>query len=342
MITIRAILTNNLNFTSISAESLNQYSNAKLVVYLPALASGTVLYSWITPANLKIGERILARDAAEDSEDYEGLFAYSSQIYPGMTLGLTAQQDTGVALFRVRIGNILSPIAKLTVLKSLTPEDTEMPPTQFELLEELIEAIQEQLAEEFVKVDIAAEYDEITDLDQQDAIYVEREGVGKFITANNMLGGIEANINTLNFEASVGTTIAEPTWARTWYDPIEQIEGNTVVENEPTVLEQMNFTDESPEVNLMAASLDETVNTNEQTISISNTEVLMAFAEVEPVVEQTVSETEGEEVVADFATAEPEQEQTVGTSESEVNNSNVEGETELTPGVSETEYNPYG
>lgn len=307
-------MTSNLNFTSVSAESLNQFSNAKLVVYLPAMASGTVLYSWVTPSNLKLAERTLVRDAAEEVGDYVGKFAYSSQIYPGMTLGLTAQQDTGVALFRVRIGNLLSPLAKIKVLKSLTPEDTEMPPSQYEELDARIDAIEDDLAEAgvFVSVDVGATYDEVTDLDQTDNIYVERGGVGKFITANNMLGGIETNIDTLNYEAAVGTTIAEPDWARTWFDPIEQIEGNTVVENAPTQLEQMNFTDEGPEINLMAAMLDETVNTNEQVVSISENEVLITF--------------EG---------AEPETEQVVGQSSTEVNpNGQVENENELQPGVS--------
>ena len=283
MITIRAVMTSNLNFTSVSAESLNQFSNAKLVVYLPAMASGTVLYSWVTPSNLKLAERTLVRDAAEEVGDYVGKFAYSSQIYPGMTLGLTAQQDTGVALFRVRIGNLLSPLAKIKVLKSLTPEDTEMPPSQYEELDARIDAIEDDLAEAgvFVSVDVGATYDEVTDLDQTDNIYVERGGVGKFITANNMLGGIETNIDTLNYEAAVGTTIAEPDWARTWFDPIEEIVGNTVVENAPTQLENMNFTDETPEINLMAAMLDNTVNTNEQMVGLSENEVVGSAPQVE-------------------------------------------------------------
>lgn len=295
MIKLHITLDSNYKVTSNVAGSLNQFSNAEIVVHLPAAQVGTLYYAWVTPGNLNIGERTLGRDEEEDYDEND--FAYSAQIYPGMTLGLTSQQDTGFALMRVRLGNTLSPLIKIPVLKSLAPADTEMPPTELEQINERLDTIEEELQGDFVAVAIENVYEEIEDLDQQDAIYVARAGIGKYITANNMLGGIENNINTLNYEASVGTTIAEPTWARTWYDPIEQIEGNTVVENEPTVLEQMNFTDEGPEVNLMAAMLDETVNS---------------------------------------------QEQIIGLSEGEVSAPNVEGETELAPGVSETEYNPYG
>lgn len=317
MIKLHILLDDNYKIISGVAGSLNQFSNAEIVVHFPTQQVGTVLYAWVTPSNLNIGERQLTRDAAEDVDDYENMFAYKIRVYPGMTLGLAAQQDTGFALLRVRLGNVLSPLIKIPVIKSLAPDDTEMPPTEVEQINDRLDSIEEELAGDFVRVGL--DYDEIDDLDQEDKIYVEREGVSKFITANNMLGGIEANIIALNYESAVGTTIAEPDWARTWFDPIEEIVGNTVVENEPTVLEQMNFTDEGPEINLMAAMLDATVNTNEQVVSISENEVLVAFAGAELDVEQTVGE-----------------------SETEVSNGQLENELELKPGVSEDEYNPYG
>jgi hypothetical protein len=128
MIKLHISLDANYKVTSGVAGSLNQFSNAEIVVHFTAAQVGTLFYAWVTPGNLNIPERVLTRDEDEDYDEND--FAYSAQLYPGMTLGLTSQQDTGYALMRVRLGNTLSPIIKIPVIKSLAPGDTEMPPTE--------------------------------------------------------------------------------------------------------------------------------------------------------------------------------------------------------------------
>jgi hypothetical protein len=319
MITIKAKLNSNLTFTSISAESLNQFSNAKLVIYLPAEAEGTVLYSWITPSNLKLAERLLTRDAAEEEGEYEGLFAYSSKIYPGMTLGLTAQQDTGVALFRVRIGNLLSPIAKLTILKSLSPEDTEMPPTELEELNERIDNIEQELEGDFVKVGFEdAQYQELTDLNAADLIYVERSGIQSYITADGMIGPIERNITTLTYETAVETTITDPTGnARTWFFPIEEIVGNSSPEIDQPVYEPMNLQqNEGPEVNMFSMNVEH-INSDEQEPGYMENEVMTASIGVDNEVEQQPGYME-EEIQTQSLYVENENEQQPGQMDDEL------------------------
>ena len=341
MITIKAILTNNLTFTSISAEPLNQFSNAKLVVYLPALATDTFVYTWVTPSNLKMSERLLSRDAAEEVGDYEGLFAYSSQIYPGMTLGLTAQQDTGTALFRVRIGNILSPIAKVTVLKSLSPEDTEMPPSELAAIAELnerVDNIEDELQGDFVRVGFEdGDYQELTDLNAPDLIYVERNGIQSYITADGMIGPIERNVTTLTYETAVETTIANPTaYARTWFFPIEELQNNPVdIEN--AEYELMNLQqNEEPEVNMFSMNVED--DNPEQEVGFSDEEVQVASLGVEPDNEQEPGFIDSEVQVASLG-VEQENEQEPGFMEEEVMTASigVDNELEQEPGFMEEE-----
>lgn len=219
MIKLHISLDAHYKITSGVAGSLNQFSNAKVVVHFPSLQTSPVLYAWVTPNNLTLPERQLIRDADEDYDENDK--AYVIDVYPGMTLGLTAQQDTGFALLRVRLGNVLSPLIKIPVLKSLAPGDTEMPPTIYENIaievadhEVRITQLEENVTSSAVRVDLA--YTELTSAANTDKFYVNSGGTPRYITRANLLGDIE-------FNANVGTTSTDPNaveeTARTWFTP---------------------------------------------------------------------------------------------------------------------------
>jgi hypothetical protein len=282
---------------------------------------------------------LLARDT---EEDYEGVdFAYSAKLYPAMTLGLAAQQDTGYALFRVRLGNSLSPIIKIPVLKSLAPEQTEMPPTELEEINARLDEIAQELEGDFVKVGFEdAEYQELTDLNTNDLLYVERNGIQSYISADGMLGAIERNVTTLTYETAVETTIADPTaYARTWFFPVEQLENNPInIEN--AEYELMNFQqNETPEVNMASFNVEYFEN-EEQEVGFSENEVQVASLGVEPENEQEPGFMESE-VQTQSLGVEPDNEQEPGFTETEIQTQslNIEQEEEFQPGESSDELN---
>ena len=336
MIKLHITLDQNYKLVSGVAGSLNQFSNAQIVVHFPAAQVGTVFYAWVTPGNLNIGERILSRDEEEDYDSND--FAYSAQIYPGMTLGLAAQQDTGYALMRVRLNNVLSPLIKIPILKSLAPADTEMPPSELEQLNDRLDTIEEELQGEFVKVGFEdGDYQELTDLNAPDLIYVERNGIQSYITADGMVGPIERNVTTLTYETAVETTIANPTaYARTWFFPIEELQNNPVdIEN--AEYELMNLQqNEEPEVNMFSMNVED--DNPEQEVGFSDEEVQVASLGVEPDNEQEPGFTDSEVQVASLG-VEQENEQEPGFMEEEVMTASigVDNELEQEPGFMEEE-----
>ena len=102
---------------------LTSNSMAELVVFLPS-NPGNLTYTWITPGNVKVGERALFRDSARDKD---GMYAFSALIYPNMTSGVLG--DIGQAIVIIRTGNLTSGIVRITVEKSIVPETSEMPKT---------------------------------------------------------------------------------------------------------------------------------------------------------------------------------------------------------------------
>ena len=129
---------NNLQTSVSTVQSVTEYTTFDLVLLLPSVQASAVLYSWISPVNTRFAERAMQRTPAFDEE---GLYAYAATIYPVMTAGIPAQQTTGVALVSFRIGAIFSPIVKIPVDKSILPEQTELPLTAVEELQQQIDEL---------------------------------------------------------------------------------------------------------------------------------------------------------------------------------------------------------
>jgi hypothetical protein len=129
---------NNLQTDISTVQSVTEYTTFDLVLLLPSVQTSAVLYSWISPVNTRFAERLMERTP---SYDETGLFAYAATIYPVMTAGIPAQQTSGVSLLSFRIGGVFSPIVKIPVDKSILPEQTQLPKTLAEELQESIDAL---------------------------------------------------------------------------------------------------------------------------------------------------------------------------------------------------------
>jgi hypothetical protein len=110
----------------LSLEGLVEYSTDTLVFLSPSLLD-SLTFSWIGPTNSKFQERLMYRDI---SRDETGLFAYSATIYPVFTAGVRG--DVGQVIVSFRSGALFSPIIKVPVNKSVIPEQTQMPVSQYD------------------------------------------------------------------------------------------------------------------------------------------------------------------------------------------------------------------
>ena len=112
--------------------STTEYSTQKLVLLLPSLSEEAITYTWISPTNTRFIERLMFRDEDEDEEDY---VAYSATIFPVMTAGVSATQNSGISFLSFRKGNVFSSMIKIAVEKSVLPEQSILLPTVAETLE---------------------------------------------------------------------------------------------------------------------------------------------------------------------------------------------------------------
>lgn len=121
MITI--IADANLKILSSSVDSLIEYSTDALILKLPTKFA-TPSYSWVSPTNTRFPERPMMRAPELDEEDS---YAYKGGILPAMTAGVSAQNMSGMSLFSFRWDTKFSPITKVTVERSILPEEAIIP-----------------------------------------------------------------------------------------------------------------------------------------------------------------------------------------------------------------------
>ncbi len=121
---------------------LTEYSTGALVVLLDYLAS-SLYFTWVNPTNRKFEERALYRAAELDEA---GRYAYKATIFPIMTVGL-ARQDSAFSMVSFREGGKLSPYIKIPVVRSIYPEQTEIPPTAVDEINAEINDIKQDIHE---------------------------------------------------------------------------------------------------------------------------------------------------------------------------------------------------
>lgn len=126
---------------------LTEYSTGTLVVLLDYLAS-SLYFTWVNPTNRKFEERALYRAAELDET---GRYAYKATLFPIMTVGL-ARQDSAFSMVSFREGGKLSPYIKIPVVRSIYPEQTEIPPTAVDEINTEINDIKQDIHE--IKQDI--------------------------------------------------------------------------------------------------------------------------------------------------------------------------------------------
>lgn len=121
---------------------LTEHSTGTLVVLLDYLAS-SLYFTWVNPTNRKFEERALYRAAELDET---GRYAYKATIFPIMTVGL-ARQDSAFSMVSFREGEKLSPYIKIPVVRSIYPEQTEIPPTAVDEINTEINNIKQDIHE---------------------------------------------------------------------------------------------------------------------------------------------------------------------------------------------------
>ncbi len=131
----------NLRAQLLTLSGLVEYSTDTLIFLSPTVLS-SLSFSWIGPTNSKFQERVMYRDAELDEGGY---YAYKATIYPVFTAGIRG--DVGQAIVSFRSEALFSPIVKVPVNKSLLPEQTELPITQYEEIGTELNTLHEKDAE---------------------------------------------------------------------------------------------------------------------------------------------------------------------------------------------------
>lgn len=80
-----------------------------------------------------------------ETESFPVKFAYSAVIYPVMSAGLIVQQDSGKCLFSFRIDTKFSSIVKVSVNKSIFPEQTQLAPSNIDELQNTINNLEARI-----------------------------------------------------------------------------------------------------------------------------------------------------------------------------------------------------
>ena len=130
---IKIYLNENLRPISNIISSIYQYSTLTMLVLIDdsVTVAAAPTFNWATPGNIQLEQRITERDINSDEDGY---YAYTATIYPFMTSGVPSNQDFGKAMVSFQIGTTLTPIVKIPVDRTILPNITEMPPSDYEFL----------------------------------------------------------------------------------------------------------------------------------------------------------------------------------------------------------------
>ena len=130
---IKIYLNENLRPISNIVTDIYQYSSVPLYVFIDdsITPAATPTFNWITPGNLQMDERGLTRNATYDETGY---CAYTATIYPFMTSGVPSSQDFGKALISIDVDDVMCPIVKIPVDRTILPSQLDLPQSQYEEL----------------------------------------------------------------------------------------------------------------------------------------------------------------------------------------------------------------